>query len=131
MAARLYRSKKNSVIAGVCGGLAEYFDIDSTIVRIVAVILIFPSGIGLLAYFISWIVIPRRTEQEQGEIVQDKTRANKYLPGMILILLGLIFLLNNILPWFSLGKLWPLVLVALGIVLLSKAIGGGKQNENI
>ncbi len=131
MAARLYRSKKNSVIAGVCGGLAEYFDIDPTIVRIVAVILIFASGIGLLAYLISWIVIPQRTEERQEEIVEDKTEANKYLPGMILILLGLIFLLNNVLPWFGFGKLWPLILVALGIVLLAKALSGGKQSENI
>ena len=130
MADRLYRSKKNSVIAGVCGGLAEYFDIDPVILRIAAVILIFVSGIGLLTYLIAWIVIPQRTE-ELEEIAQDKTKAHKYLPGMILILLGLIFLLNNIFPWFGFGKLWPLILVALGIVLLAKALSGGKQDENI
>jgi phage shock protein C len=59
MGKRLYRSRTDRMIAGVCGGIAEYFDIDPTIVRIVAVILLFPGGLpGFLPYIIFWIVVP-------------------------------------------------------------------------
>jgi phage shock protein C len=121
---RLYRSKKDSVIAGVCGGLGEYFGIDPVILRIIAVILVLASGIGLLAYIIAWIAIPQRKDEE--EMVEKKGEANKYLPGLILVIVGLIFLLNNILPWFRFDIIWPLVLVVLGIAILLKTSGGGK-----
>lgn len=55
---RLWRSRDNRVIAGVCGGLGEYFNIDPVILRIVWVLLIFGAGTGLLAYLIAWLVIP-------------------------------------------------------------------------
>ena len=57
---RLYRSNDNSMIAGVCGGLGEYFDIDPTIVRLVAVVAALAAGSGLLAYILAWIIIPQR-----------------------------------------------------------------------
>ena len=59
---RLRRSTTDVKIAGVCGGLAEYFDVDATLVRLVwAVLAIFPGGIigGLVAYLVAWLVIPR------------------------------------------------------------------------
>lgn len=56
---RLYRSRTNRKIAGVCGGLAEYFNIDPTIIRVIAVLLLLPGGVpGLLPYIILWIVVP-------------------------------------------------------------------------
>ncbi len=59
MAKRLYRSTTDKKIAGVCGGIAEYFDIDPTIVRIIAVILLLPGGLpGFLPYLILWAIIP-------------------------------------------------------------------------
>jgi len=65
MTKRLYRSKKDRKIAGVCGGLAEYFDIDPTLVRVIAVILLLPGGLpGLLLYVILWAVVPENPEQE-------------------------------------------------------------------
>jgi phage shock protein C len=58
---KLYRSPDKKVIAGVCGGLAEYFDIDVTIVRLIAVALLLPGGLpGFLPYVILWIVVPLR-----------------------------------------------------------------------
>jgi len=57
---RLYRSGKNRVFGGVCGGLGDYFDVDPIIVRLVWVIFTLISfGIGILAYLIAWIIIPR------------------------------------------------------------------------
>src|SRR6056297_3148517 len=57
---KLYRSKTDRKIAGVCGGIGEYFGVDSTLVRLAAVVLIFASGAGLLAYLVAWAIIPER-----------------------------------------------------------------------
>jgi len=63
MQKRLYRSSTNKMVAGVCGGLAEYFNVDPVIIRIIAVILLLPGGLpGFLPYVILWIVVPLDTE---------------------------------------------------------------------
>ena len=58
---RLYRSKKDRMIAGVCSGIANYLDADPTIVRLIwaiATLLLF--GLGIIAYLIAWIIIPEK-----------------------------------------------------------------------
>jgi len=60
---KLYKSENNKVIGGVCGGLGEYFGIDPTILRIIAVVLIFFHGAGLLLYLIAWICMPKRRQE--------------------------------------------------------------------
>lgn len=56
---KLYRSKKDRKLAGVCGGLGEYFGIDPTLIRVGFVLLALPGGLpGVLPYLILWIVIP-------------------------------------------------------------------------
>ncbi len=57
-AKKLMRSRKDEKIAGVCGGFAEYLDIDSTLVRLLWVALVFFVGWGVIAYIIAWIVMP-------------------------------------------------------------------------
>lgn len=57
---KLFISDTDRKIGGVCGGIAEYFDIDSTIVRLAWLIAVLCLGTGILAYLIAWIVIPRR-----------------------------------------------------------------------
>jgi len=59
---RLAKSRKNVVISGVCGGVAEYFNIDPSIVRIIWVLLSFGAGSGLLIYIICAIVLPTATD---------------------------------------------------------------------
>ena len=54
---KLYRSSTDKKIAGVCGGIAEYMNVDSTIVRLVAVLLVF-WGAGLLAYIVAALIMP-------------------------------------------------------------------------
>ena len=82
---KLYRSRKDSKIAGVCGGIAEYFNIDSTIIRLLAVITIFFGGSGVISYLIAWLIIPlepfgeesanfsRRTGREQQGNTKPET----------------------------------------------------------
>ncbi len=58
---RLYRSSKERIIGGVCGGIAEYFHVDPIIVRLLWVLFTLLSfGVGLIIYIIAWIVIPKR-----------------------------------------------------------------------
>jgi phage shock protein C len=61
MTKRLYRSTSNKMIAGVCGGIAEYFNIDPVIVRIIAVLLLLPGGLpGFVPYVILWVIVPKK-----------------------------------------------------------------------
>jgi phage shock protein C len=120
MEKKLYRSRANSMIAGICGGLGEYLSVDPTILRVVAVLLVFADGIGLLAYLIGWIIIPRRPMMEAEVITVERSKLSVLLPGLALIVVGLIFLLNNLFPWFRFGYLWPVILIVVGIALLLK-----------
>jgi len=58
MERKLYRSRNDSRIAGVCGGLGEYLDIDPTLVRLVFVLLALTGGHGVLLYIILWLIVP-------------------------------------------------------------------------
>ncbi len=60
MAKKLYRSTADKMIGGVAGGLAEYFSIDSTLVRVLFVVVVFLGGGGIIAYLILWIVVPQK-----------------------------------------------------------------------
>jgi len=154
MEKRLYRSRSDRMLWGVCGGLAKYFDMDPTIVRIIAVLLIFANGLGILAYIIMAIVVPlegskvtapkeaikenvediketagelgreiRSTlvgeEGESEEVAKVRHRRRNVL-GIILIVVGILFLLGsfNLFWWFDWGNLWPLILVAIGLLII-------------
>jgi len=133
------------MIAGVCGGLAEYFGVDTILVRIAAVVLALTAhGAGLLAYLIFWIIVPQKpiadsivevgdTQTTAAETADVKTeRKNGILfVGAGLIVLGALFLLDNFVPvlFFSIGKLWPVVLIVIGILILRKG-AGGEEDES-
>lgn len=72
---RLYRSRKERVVGGVCGGLAKYFNIDPTIVRLLFIAFILLAGTGILVYIIMWIVVPLDPTELGGDPVkQSKTK---------------------------------------------------------
>ncbi len=107
MVAKLKRSRSNKVIGGVCGGIGEYFAMDPVFVRIIVVILAFgTSGFGILAYIIAMIIMPQDEVQfhtnEKGETVQvedspkEYSSMNRYLPGFLLIGIGVIWLVREI-----------------------------------
>ena len=58
---RVYRSKKNKMLAGVCGGIAEYFEIDPVLVRLLLVLLAFVGFLGIIIYLVAWLMIPEST----------------------------------------------------------------------
>jgi phage shock protein C len=68
MAKRLYRSTTDRKIAGVCGGLAEYFEVDSTIVRLIFIVLLLVGvGSALLLYVIMWLLVPEKPANESNQ----------------------------------------------------------------
>ncbi len=158
MSKKLYRSRNDRVIGGVCGGIAEYFEIDSTLVRLAFLVIFLARGAGLLAYVIAWIIIPERpvntvyeeagdrrresvdreedfiddevfANKEEGyvDIVEQENSADKKqstdrqrILGIILIILGGVFLFDIWLPTFYWHRFWPLVIVGLGVAILLK-----------
>jgi phage shock protein C len=55
---RLYRSRTNRKLAGVCGGLAQYFNTDATLIRVLIVLLALLGGPGIVVYLLMWIIVP-------------------------------------------------------------------------
>ncbi|MBE0478877.1 PspC domain-containing protein [Candidatus Aerophobetes bacterium] len=141
MARKLYRSRKDKMIAGVSGGIASYFDVDPTLVRIFAVLTIFANGIGIIGYIIAWIIVPLQPEQKEGEeevssgeetkipAQEEQIEKRKIIGGLILVVLGGLFLLYTFFPWFSWRKFWPVILVAIGAVILIDSMRKKKQQR--
>jgi phage shock protein C len=154
MEKKLYRSRSDRMLWGVCGGLAKYFDMDPVVIRIIAVLTIFINGFGILAYIIMAIVVPlegskaaepkatikenveemKETAEEVGREVrsslteekeaEDKSRhLRRNVLGIVLIVVGVIFLLGSfdLFWWFSWGNLWPLIIVAIGVIIILSA----------
>jgi phage shock protein C len=136
MATRLFRSGKDKMIAGVCGGIAEYFDIDSAWVRLIAVVLVFAGGIGIPMYIIAWIIIPmnpahrnsKDTEAEKMakqltekvEKVQEERDISRgrLVAGGLLVIIGAGLLFDMIFPRFDFKFIWPVLLIAAGALIL-------------
>ncbi|MBB2151768.1 PspC domain-containing protein [Pedobacter gandavensis] len=180
---RLFRNEHDKVVAGVSSGIAEYMEVDVTIIRLLFVLsTIFLVGTGVLVYIVMWIVVPVNNDptlrfskfndyfkgqsnnpfSTPGSFSQPQPKTenptpasnwtsstinegpfqaspkmeefNKPFPktnnetgrtvgGLFLLVIGIYFLMNefNIIPfWFSLGKLWPLVFVAIGASFIMK-----------
>jgi len=136
MERRLYRSRSDRMLGGVCGGLAKYFDMDPTIVRVIAVLLVFANGVGIVAYVIMAIVVPlegskvttprevvEENVEEMKEIASElgrEVRRRRNALGITLIVIGILFLLGsfNLFWWFEWGRFWPLIIVAIGVLII-------------
>ncbi len=144
MAKKLYRSRTDSILAGVCGGLAEYFDIDPSLVRVGAVLLTLAWGAGLLAYLVLWLIVPQKPlESSLGEDQGMETPAQRpaaektekdrgvFFVGMILTIIGVLLLMNNYVSfaWLSMSKLWPLLIIVVGIIIIARG-SARKEDES-
>ncbi len=78
---RLMRSRKDEKIAGVCGGLAEYLEVDSTLVRLIWLAAALFVGWGAIAYLIAWIIIPREPEAQSVTVVTPSAHATPASPS--------------------------------------------------
>jgi len=69
---RLYRNNRNSILLGVCQGLGEYFGVDAWIFRLIALVLLFSGGGGLIVYLLLGILLPSKTQLiNEGELIDD------------------------------------------------------------
>lgn len=137
---RLYRSGTDKVFGGVAAGLGDYMNIDPVIVRILFVLLFLFGGSGILVYIILWIAIPSRSRIEElyekagageapPENVNATTRTNTSLvAGILLIAVGLLFLANQLMPYYGIMNFWPLVLIVGGIILLKPELVKSSKN---
>jgi phage shock protein C len=123
---RLERSRDDRVLAGVCGGLGEYFGVDAVLIRIAALLLVLAGGAGLLLYVIGWIAMPEAPERaltgvETTQPPSQRTASGVAL-GIVFMGLGAFFLLDELWSDFLAWKyVWPIVLIAVGAVVLARA----------
>ncbi|KKQ49500.1 MAG: Phage shock protein C, PspC [Candidatus Woesebacteria bacterium GW2011_GWD1_38_10] len=143
--AKLFRSQNDRVVAGVCTGLGEFFQIDATIIRLIFIIVTLFGGGGLLLYLILWLIIP--SQGSDSEItkenidkgvneMKDKARDitesiklnstnlnTRQFLGIIILAFGAILLLDNF-GIVNIARLWrfipALVIIFLGISILKK-----------
>lgn len=181
MEKKLYRNEHDKMVAGVSSGLAEYMQVEVTIIRLLfALSTVFMAGAGMVVYIIMWIIVPvnndpkarfskfnqyfgdkntapfTKSDVEEAEIVGEKkaTESNwtssfggstqfenqgaqnfsgfskpnnqtgRLVGGLFLLVFGCYFLMNefHFIPyWFRIGKLWPLIFVAVGLSIILKS----------
>ena len=143
MPERLFRSTQEKMLGGVCGGLADYFSVDVTLVRLIVLVAAFAGGVGIPVYLVAWVIIPVNPHEHGGQIIKgmaledkdatqgfklDKQETHKNrskMAGIILVCLGAYFLFERFLPyWFNMNKMWPLLLILIGIAIIYK---GGRK----
>ncbi len=143
---KLYRSRRDKLIGGVCSGLGKNLGFDPTLVRLFFVLLALASGIGLLVYLALWFIVPPEEVEAAGGKETLRTGADEIgeraramgddlreairsphpqaglIAGTTLILLGVVFLLQSLnlpwLGWLRFRVLWPILLVLGGLALL-------------
>jgi phage shock protein PspC (stress-responsive transcriptional regulator) len=125
---RLYRSRSDRVISGVCGGLARYLNVDPVIIRVVAVALIFAGGAGLLLYAAAFLLVPNEGE---GGGPGDAPRRAYVIAGVIVLCIAIGALLPFRWGWWDDGwSLLPLGFIALaGLVVWRFATGERPQGN--
>ena len=166
MEKKLQRNEQDKILAGVCSGLAEYFDVDVTWIRVAFAVAVLAGLSGILAYIVLWIAVPAKpfvpgnfqTPYNKGaygtdyRVYEDRNDPNYYnnayttpefpvqakksgngrmIVGLIMVGFGAFFLLDefNVIPyWFDFDKLWPLVFIIPGILIISK--NGKPKNRN-
>lgn len=138
---RLYRSKKERMIAGVCGGLSEYFDVDPVLIRAVFALSAFMGGMGIVVYILLAIITPE--EGKVGDVENDVVGVDgsgsakieeppiqipqmkgdqRWIFGLALLALGIFLFLGSlpkVIPWWGWHFLWPIILIATGLYIFS------------
>lgn len=139
---RLYRSVSDRKLAGVCGGVAEYFGIDSVLVRVLWVISCFFGLFGILAYIVAWAVVPDNPLGAAAAPPRPVSNTGRYVLGTILIILGLLWLAERhdlyfLVPWhwddyfvphwLSWGLVFAVILILLGVALVLRGTSSREE----
>jgi len=145
---KLFKSRKDKMLDGVCGGIAEHFEIDPTIVRVIWAASIFIHGLGFLAYIIAAIIIPPNPEHQNLKKNEKKQHQPQILWGILLIIFGFFLLFRTWhfpffwhwpfhfwyldwqwwdIPWSIIG---PVILIGVGIFYIFRVLKSEKITEN-
>jgi phage shock protein PspC (stress-responsive transcriptional regulator) len=123
------------MIAGVAGGLGEYFQVDISLIRLLWVLGIFIGGGGIIAYLIAWMVIPEAPPQMYSEssdtapshpvetmetAKRENEKPTRNIWGLALIIIGIFILINRLIPGNYTKYLWPVLLILFGLLLLRR-----------
>lgn len=153
-AKKLYRSSTDRILGGVAGGIGEYFDIDPTLIRLV-IALSFFSGFGFVAYLLAWIIIPENPIANSGKTGADEIKEQaervasdiknavkteetteksskgsdnfRFWAGLLLIFFAVSLLFQNIFGYNLWENFWPIILVAIGVVLIAGSMSKDKE----
>jgi phage shock protein C len=123
---RLYRSRQDRILGGVCGGLAKYLQIDTILIRLFFIVFSLVGGIGPIAYLVMWVLVPSEEEiptpnapaqvidgevmkeraetfqEEFVDVIRKPSRKSSLYAGITLVIIGgYIFLKNLNLPWLA------------------------------
>lgn len=143
MRKRLTRIKEGEMIGGVATGLARYFDIDVSIVRLIFLFMALGEGAGVLVYLVMWLILPPAAQidettwqenvrmgaaemrnrahwagDEIGQAMGHGDSKTVMIVGGALVAIGVLMVLRNFVPWLGWTTLWPVALIGLGIVML-------------
>ncbi|MEI6494834.1 MAG: PspC domain-containing protein [bacterium] len=146
---KLRRSRRDRIVAGVCGGIGEYFNIDPVIIRLLFLLLILQVGSGLFIYFILAIIIPAASGKDEENIPSRGEKIREFAQGVgarvhnfardvrdnkswfsdrrnavgsVFLLIGLSILFSQMFPdyWRWWATLWPALLVLVGVYIILK-----------
>jgi len=144
---KLYRSCEERILGGVAGGLAEYFELDVTLIRLV-IALAFLSGFGFVAYILAWIIIPENPSCKSSKTGADEIKEHaervandirnaagstkstaksskddvRFWLGLVVLFFAVSLLFQNIFGFNLWHNFWPLLLVAAGFVLIASSM---------
>jgi phage shock protein PspC (stress-responsive transcriptional regulator) len=127
MEKKLQRDTQHKVIGGVCAGLANYFGMDATLLRLLLAFMILFAGTGLWLYIILWIVMPAGRFEPSSDGVETfvsetsqapKKNSGSMVIGLTFIGLGALGLLHRFVPEFNWQMIWPIALIVLGLILI-------------
>ncbi len=130
---RLYKSRKDKIVDGVCGGIAHYLNMDPTIVRLAFVVItLLGGGVLILLYVAGMIIMPRA--DDESEEPSRSSAGRGYLLGTVLVVIGAFVLLGNfdVLPWqlwrwpIPWGIMWGIFLILIGAMLVVSRRGASE-----
>jgi phage shock protein C len=136
---KLYKSRRDKIIDGVCAGLAEYLGVEATGVRILWALLFLFGGVGLVAYLVAMVLIPPNPAHQGLKADQRVRHGSGFIWGLLLILVGGLILLHDasywhyrFFPWqfhgFGFVRFWslvfPILLVVIGIACVTGVFHG-------
>jgi phage shock protein PspC (stress-responsive transcriptional regulator) len=141
---RIYRTTKDKMLCGVCGGFADYFGVDTTVVRVIWAVAVLVGGVGLIAYLLGCIVIPKNPNPDSEKELENPPNTN-LMWGLILVALGLFFLMNRwnfwdfgppfhfhwrMHPFGGFGFLLPVLLILVGVYYFFVALKKDKDDQS-